>query len=57
MSKYTFLLFKTLLITAFLGNSQNILGKDALRSVDLKEIENKSTIEAQNPKKMMFMIG
>ena len=51
MSKYTFLLFKTLLITAFLGNSQNILGKDELKSVDLKEIENKSEIKAQNSKK------
>ena len=51
MGKYTFLLFKTLLITAFLSNSQNIIGKDKLKAVDHNEIENKSANKAQNSKK------
>ena len=51
MRKYTFLFFKALIVTVFLGNSQNILGKDELRSVDPNELENKSAIEAQNSKK------
>ena len=42
MSKYTFLLFKTFFFTAFLVNSQRILGQDELiRSVDHSEIEKK----------------
>jgi len=49
--KYFFLFLKTLILTVFLSNSQNILGEDELRSVDPNELKNKSAIEAQNSKK------
>ena len=51
MGKYTFSLFKTFLVTSFLGKSQKILGEDEIRSIDPIDIENKSTIKAQNSKK------
>ena len=51
MSKYTFLLFKTILFTAFLSNSLKILGNDGLRKVDLDNFDNKVEIKAQKSKK------
>ena len=51
MSKYTFLLFKTFLVSAFLSNSLKILGNDELREVDPIDIDNKDEIKAQKSKK------
>ena len=51
MSKYTFLLFKIFLFTAFLNDSQKILGKDELKAVDLNNINNKDLIKAEDAKK------
>ena len=48
MSKYTFLLFKIFLFTAFIGNSQKILGTDELSAVDQNDITNKETIKTES---------
>ena len=57
VSKYTFLLFKTLLFTTFLGNSQKILGNDELNAVDLNKIENKVQLKQKIQRRIKFMIG
>jgi len=52
VSKYTFLLLKTLLYTTFLCNSQKIIGKEKFREVTLQEINiKKGQIKTQNSKK------
>ncbi len=51
MGKYTFLLLKTFLFTAFLSYSLKILGKDELRTIDPNEIDTKSAIKEEDSKK------
>ena len=50
MSKYTFLLFKILLLTSYFGNSHKALGDGELRAVDPIEIEFKEEIKSNGKK-------